>query len=117
MYNVGDSVTDNRNGDLWAIASIYPASDEFGLQRNVSNWTTMNIKVTRDQLITYYSGINVSALPKGDFNKAVDWTGEQSKKSMVDKLEKELHIGHEVIENYAGGKKFNYCRVCKTEVL
>lgn len=27
------------------------------------------------------------------------------------------HAGHEVIENWAGGKKFHYCRKCKVEVL
>lgn len=26
------------------------------------------------------------------------------------------HTGHEVIENYAGGKTFKYCRKCKVEV-
>ena len=26
------------------------------------------------------------------------------------------HEGHEVIENYAGGKTFKYCRKCKVEV-
>lgn len=26
------------------------------------------------------------------------------------------HAGHEVIENYAGGKTFKYCRKCKVEV-
>jgi hypothetical protein len=26
------------------------------------------------------------------------------------------HVGHEVIENYAGGKAFKYCRNCKIEV-
>lgn len=27
------------------------------------------------------------------------------------------HADHEVIENYAGGKAFKYCRHCKVEVL
>lgn len=27
------------------------------------------------------------------------------------------HDGHEVVENTAGGNKFNYCRTCKCEVI
>jgi hypothetical protein len=29
---------------------------------------------------------------------------------------KDSHDGHEVVENYAGGKSFKYCRRCKVEV-
>jgi len=29
---------------------------------------------------------------------------------------KASHDGHEVVENYAGGKSFKYCRNCKVEV-
>lgn len=39
---------------------------------------------------------------------------------LVGKIEnigtRESHEGHEVIENYAGGKAFKYCRKCKVEV-
>lgn len=39
---------------------------------------------------------------------AKSWTNSEEKKS--------AHEGHEVVENYAGGKPFKYCRNCKVEV-
>jgi hypothetical protein len=35
----------------------------------------------------------------------------------LERQESVTHSGHEIVENYAGGKAFKYCRNCKTEVI
>lgn len=113
MYKVGDSVTDNRTGDLWLIASIDPVSNFYNLERNLSRSATAHTRVSFSELLSNYSILDFYKLPKGmSEDKIQEWIGN----SINTEKETNKHLGHEIIENYAGGKKFNYCRVCKVEV-
>jgi hypothetical protein len=47
----------------------------------------------------------------GDFDIVLDPNGDVVPLPILDR-----HIGHEIIDNWAGGKSFRYCRNCKVEV-
>ena len=113
--NVGDTVSENDSGQIWLIARINPGTGEYHLERTISNYTTLHIKMDYSKLMTNYKLVNIAdpELPVGRGNsillRDLDKAYEDLKKS-------ESHEDHEVIENYAGGKKFLYCRKCKVEV-
>lgn len=49
-------------------------------------------------------------------DKALFLNSDGSVAGVITNIGKFSHTGHEVIENFAGGKSFKYCRNCKVEV-
>ena len=113
--NVGDTVSDNDTGQIWLIGKIYPSLDEYYLERTISNYTTINIKMDYNKLIMNYTLVNliVPELPIGKGNgislKELDEAYDNFKKN-------DIHKDHEIVTNWAANKEFQYCRNCKKEV-
>ena len=93
LYEIGDKVIFTQEGDIHAglIEGIYPHHFQ------VFSHSTGRCFITRDSVIEKLGDDLAPKLPYYVI-------GEDS------------HLNHEIVENYAGGKSFKYCRNCKIEV-